>query len=902
MAILFREVMERTSRRLDVKIFATDIDRDAITHASVGMYPESIVGDLPPRILAKYFHPREDRYQIDRSIREMVVFAQHNLTKDPPFTNIDLVSCRNLLIYLQPILQRKVLEMINFSLIPKGILMLGTSETTGEMGDFFDLIHHKFKLYRSKGKHNLVADHADFNMTLEGRMDKSRQRYGARLRNPPQDDVKILDRLLQSLASDYLPLAVVVNEQFEVLQIFGNTEGYFLIPAGKMMNDVTKLAIKELSIPLATGLQKVFRSEDGELRYTNIRVRQGAKSRTLQMRIKRLPGKKTQEPLAVILLDENHSPLTDLSSSEGLVVDINAEAEQRIRDLEQELQFTKENLQATIEELETTNEELQATNEELLASNEELQSTNEELQSVNEELHTVNAEYQSKIIELTELNNDLDNLLASTRIGTLFLDENLEIRKFTPEMTHIFNIMGSDLGRPIQHLVHRLANIDPIQVVREVEAKRTSQSMEVLTQDGDWYLMRVLPYQVGVNAISGVVLTFIEISQMKQVETALVDKTEHLTSLFRAIPIGAGLHVDQYFTDVNDQICEMLGYTRQEMLGRSIEMVYGSEQEFVDIENEVKLQLAQSNFAAVETSWRRKDGSQFPVLYTLAPMHPSDLADGYTFSVQDLSALHNAIELAQSREKQYHRLFTTMMEGVIYHNSQGAIISANPAAERVLGLTLDQLMGRTSVDPRWRAIHEDGSEFPGSEHPAMIALRTGKPVQGVVMGVVNPSDDSIHWIYVNAVPLFLSGSERPDQVYATFDDITDAVQFSRRLVQTQQRLDIALSIADIAWWDLDLQTRKVEASDLKYHWLGFEPAEVEHTLDFWLSRIHPDDLEQAMQCMRDYLAGSTLRYEAQYRLKTQQGEWLRFIDQGEAVERDENGKVLRLVGTVSRFS
>ncbi len=387
LAILACECMERLQRSWSVKIFATDIDRDAIRRAGRGLYPESIASDMPPAMRSKYFLRRDDQYLVHPSIREMVVFAQHNLIKDPPFTNIELVSCRNLLIYLQPVLQQKVLEFLNFSLNPKGVLLLGTSEMPAAGGDFFEVVHSKFKIYRSKGIRRPFTD-----------------------RSVTQAPTLILNRPKPA----HFGRAAPVNRRLE---------------AEPMLD----------------------------------RLPQG---------------------------------------------DINGEVEQRIHDLEQELQFTKENLEATIEELETSNEELQATNEQLLASN--------------EALHTVNAECQARILELTEMTNDLENLMAATGTGALFLDENLEIRRFTPEIGRIFRILPKDLGRPLAHLTNNVFGIDIMSVLRRVETEKSPCNMEVRTLDGAWFLMKALPYQVGGGMSSGIVLTFTDIDPLKRNEESAV--------------------------------------------------------------------------------------------------------------------------------------------------------------------------------------------------------------------------------------------------------------------------------------------------------------------------------------------------------------------------------------------
>jgi two-component system CheB/CheR fusion protein len=358
------------------------------------------------------------------------------------------------------------MDMFNFSLTPNGILFLCSSETTGEMMEYFDPLHHKWKIYRCKGKRRSPDDPilATPNLTYEKERFKAPV-FGRTEYHRHRDEAQLLDRLLSALAGDYLPLTLVVNDHMEVVHIVGDTEGLLRLPTGKVSHNIQKLAVKELSIPIATGIQKVFKTRE-KISYTKIHIRHGKDTSQVHMTITPMAVKKNQTPLAAVLIERVKNGGKGISTEELHAFDLDQETQQRIVDLEAELQFTRENLQATIEELETSNEELQATNEELLASNEELQSTNGELQSVNEELFTVNAEYQSKIVELTELNNDMDNLLASTQIATLFLDEKLDIRKFTPGVDRIYKILETDVDRPLSHLSHSLADVEPLEVIR----------------------------------------------------------------------------------------------------------------------------------------------------------------------------------------------------------------------------------------------------------------------------------------------------------------------------------------------------------------------------------------------------------------------------------------------------
>jgi len=527
-AILCQEIMSDLGVLVDIKIFATDVDKEAIAIAGAGLYPESISADTSPELLSKYFYRREDGYQIARHIREMVVFAQHNVIKDPPFTNIEFISCRNLLIYLQSVLQQRVMELFNFSLNQRGLLFLGTSETTGDMHSFFEPLHNKWKIYRSKGKKRRdgLSDQASHFSNIHMLSRPVNERTTRGFTSNFHEEERLIERLINGISGMYLPFTMVLSENMELLHVVGEAKNFLQFPTGRMLNDVTKLAHRDLAIPLATGVQKVLK-EESNISYSNIHIRDDEEqNNVVNMHIVPLPTRKGQDPLVAAFVEELPSEPETSNRVVSSNYDIGREAKQRIIDLEQELQFTRENLQATVEELETSNEELQATNEELLASNEELQSTNEELQSVNEELYTVNAEYQSKISELTEANNDLDNLFGNTHLATLFLDENLEIRRFTNEITNLIRIMEQDIGRPFDHFAHSLVDVDLDRLIREVNQKHTAIEMEIENREGQSFLMRAFPYRIGPNMYAGVLLIFINIDLTKQMQRALEQSEE----------------------------------------------------------------------------------------------------------------------------------------------------------------------------------------------------------------------------------------------------------------------------------------------------------------------------------------------------------------------------------------
>jgi len=560
LAILCQDIMETLGKKASVKIFATDVDKRAILTASDGCYHEGITADLTPRQLAKYFYKKGMDFQISRQIREMVVFAQHNILKDPPFTKIDLVSCRNMLIYLQPVLQKKAFEKFNFALNPGGVLFLGSSESIGEMNYYFDSLNHKWKIYRSKGKRSPIMGVPDRYVPEK----YSSKPLSARYRMPRAFvHERLQERLLEALARRYVSLILLVNEENEILYVLGDTEKFLKFPSGKPVNDLSRVLVKEMMIPVTAGLQKVFKDRTA-VKHSNIHVHYKETVVTARMEIHPVSQKMNEPCLAAILLEEAKP---NPASEEKLIQEIDVHVEKQIENLENELQFTRESLQTTIEELETSNEELGATNEELMASNEELQSTNEELQSVNEELYTVNAEYQGKNFELVEIKNDLENLFANLQIPILFLDENLAIRQFTPQISELFKITDKDFGRPFDHMAHSFNNADLIKFFQKVMETGAGVEKEISTESHEWYLVKIHPYKISKHFSSGVVVLFINITQRKTFEFRL----QRLAAVVRDSNDAVTIHdFDGVITAWNLGAQKIYGFSEAEALKMNI--------------------------------------------------------------------------------------------------------------------------------------------------------------------------------------------------------------------------------------------------------------------------------------------------------------------------------------------
>lgn len=560
LAILLAEYAEEHYLQHDIKIFATDIDKEAIEFASYGLYPESIAADASPERLSKYFVKKGESYQIIPSIREMVIFAYHNIFKDPPFRRIDLISCRNLLIYLQPVLQKKVLSNFHFSLTTSGYLFLGSSETVGELSKYFQNIDHKWKIFAYKGDYQ--PSEVTFTPPDAGWRERSEQIDRPAQVTPRRSRGN--EPVYETLIEHYLPPTVIVDENRQVVHTFGDVSPFLQLPAGKMDLDLSKMARPDIGIPIGAALQSTIRDRK-PVGYDDIAVAQPSGDPIVcRLTVRPLKNPTSNARFFAVVFER-----TDADSGDDLPVtrfDIDETVQQRIRDLESELQYTKENLQATIEELETSNEELQATNEELLSSNEELQSTNEELQSVNEELITVNSEYQKKIEELSELNDDMDNLLSGTAIGTVFLDSNMTIRKFTPPVARQINIIKSDVGRPFSDLSHNLYYDALLEDIHSVMRSGDARELEVQNRDGYWFLVKIQPYMSEQENTHGIVLSLVDITERKTAEQALLRQHELLMRVLDSNPSGI-LMLDHRgrIMYANRRGQDVLGYTEEQL-------------------------------------------------------------------------------------------------------------------------------------------------------------------------------------------------------------------------------------------------------------------------------------------------------------------------------------------------
>ncbi len=502
-AILFQEVMDELKVKRDIKIFATDVDSRALEQAGKGVFSENIIDDVTPDRLARFFLKVGDQYQISKDIRRMIVFATHNMFSDPPFGKLDLICCRNVMIYFQPVMRRGLFAIFHQALKNGGFLFLGKSETAGEYVSLFKPVCSAEKIYMHKAE-GKVEDLAPPTFNIPNIQNMSLRNIHAGI---SQTGETMDERLYTRFLERYLPASVVIKGDDTVLHFFGNYSDYLTLPPGKATLNFFSMLSKDLSLVTATAVSRC-RMEHTAITYTDIAVDVPEGRRLINLLVEPISDEQGEDgELIAVLFVENQD-----TDTEGVIekYDLDATAARRISDLEHEYQESQNDLRSTIQRLEAVNGELQAANEELLTANEELQSSTEELQSVNEELYTVNTEHQLKLDELTMMTNDMSNFLSSTMIGILFVDSSLNIRKFTEYVGREFQLMEHDIGRSIQIFAHSFPEEAIEKDCRTVLKDLVSIDREVTALNGRFYTLRIAPYRTTENSIRGLVITIID--------------------------------------------------------------------------------------------------------------------------------------------------------------------------------------------------------------------------------------------------------------------------------------------------------------------------------------------------------------------------------------------------------
>ncbi len=610
-AIILEEYMEETNQRLKVQIFATDLNNEVIQKARNGIYNSGIEVNVSPERLKRFFMLEEHNYRVKKVIRDKIIFSSQNMISDPPFSKLDLLSCRNLLIYLDANFQKKLIRLMHYTLNPEGFLLLGPSESIGQFSDLFSVVEKKWKIFSRKGAVNAIRHNYDFSINHNDTGIKKNENYNNILSKA--DYIEIINN---SLLKRFKFPCVIIDEKLNVLYFYGKTGKYLEPAAGEAKLNILDMAREGLKSQLIIAIRRASK-ENTEVVCENLQVRENGGFNNITLIVKPISEQDFFYGTMIIIFEEIKNSAVAITSKQKS--ETNKKINNHAKQLEEELKSTKEHLQTTIEELETTNEELNSANEELQSSNEELQSTNEELetskeelQSVNEELTTVNAELSSKIEDLTQNNNDMNNLLASINIATIFLDSEFRIKRFTPEITKIINIIKEDIGRPIAHFVSNLKYEHFQEDLESVMNNLIYKELEVQTKDNSWYLMKIMPYRTIQNFIDGLVVTFVNISEIKQISRL----ASVVNNSYDAITV---LDLDGNIVEWNKGAEKMYGISEKKAIGLNIASFIPEERK-TEMINIIKKIINGEAIKVFETKRITFDKRIIDVMITITPI------------------------------------------------------------------------------------------------------------------------------------------------------------------------------------------------------------------------------------------------------------------------------------------
>ena len=900
-ALLIHDAFDESNMHFNAQIFGTDIDGEAINSARKAVYPETIAANVPEKYLKKYFVYEDGEYHIIQRVHESVVFSEQNLVGDAPFSNLSLISCRNLLIYLNSDIQKKIIELFHFALLEEGVLILGNSETIGYHHDLFETVSKQSRIYRRIGERTERIPIPV--MGFSGRYRSSRA--GAHMDLARKD----ISKLMQTeLLKRFAPVAVLVDKNYEILNLHGPATRFLDLPQGEPIMELTSMVKEGLRLKLRGAMHKASKTNE-TVTVHDARVKRERRYYPVSLTIIPISKKSRSDTLYLITFEDQ--PVTEEET--GRADESYLGEDHLVKQLEAELTDTREDLQNTIKELETSNEEMKASNEEMMSMNEELQSSNEELetskeesQSMNEELNTVNAELREKVSELETANNDIANLMNSTEVATVFLDVNMEIRRFTPAAKKLFNLIPSDVGLPIGDLSMRFNDSELQHDAMKVMETLVSSVKEVSTDEGNWYVRRILPFRTQEMGVDGLVLTFSDVTELKDKEIALTNNEKLLKqheAKYRELVQNANSaiirwKVDGAITFFNEYAQDFFGYEKNEILGKNVGILVPEEESTgKDLTGLVRLIVeAPEQFKNNINENIRKDGSRIWMTWTNRPVYDESgnvmeiLAVG-----SDITALKDAETALSKSEKEKRLILDNADELIAYHDKDHNLIWANRVYLEATGKPLSQLKGN-------KCFHSWGMDEFCHNCPVIRAVETGKPQSGELT-----PENQAHWSEAQG-----SWDVKSAPVKDNEGNIIGAIEIARDITEQKKAQSALMKIQEEKEFLADLLNRSSQPFAIGYpdgrlglHNMAYErltgySSDELGKMDWETTLTPPEWLElekKKLEVLHD--TGKPVRYEKEYIHK----DGTRIpVDMLVHLIRDENGQPLHYYAFITDIS
>ncbi|MFC0878189.1 CheR family methyltransferase [Saccharicrinis sp. FJH2] len=852
LAILLNNYIRRHDLNTDFKIFATDVSSFSVNYASRGCFSELALERVSQKDRKYYFNISTEGYCVKKFLREKIVFAQHNLISDPPFINIHLVSCRNLLIYLQSSTQEKVLENFIFSLKTKGYLLLGKSENLGSLKPFFKVIDSKWKLFQIVKKKKRLSSYNKINpQNTAGFSEKSYTYF-----NPLFKSTSMNEFSVQKILENLLPPMILLDQADNIIYIKGDISKYLKVDQGIFQPNLIKMLKKESAIILKRAISEV-KSTKVPVTIKKLRIDSSEGIYEVKLKIFYIDSEEAYPNIAVLFMNENplkkDTRILELPKLDKI-------SEQRIQDLENELEdFEKENLKLK-QELDYIKEKMQTSNEELLASNEELQATNEELQSVNEELNSLNNEYSEKNAMLIKLNDDMMNLLDSTEIATIFLDINLKIRNFTPKVQDLFNVQTNDVGRPFNSFSSKFNNNIMDEIIKHsylVLKNAETIEKEVEDSSGCTYIRRIGPFKTSGNLIEGVVITFVDITHTKESQRRIKESEEKYKKLISTMPSSFTLHriitdsngkpVDSIFMEANEEFEKISGLKTKDIIGKPLTKVWPDRyKKWIDIFDEIityRGPIRKIVFSDLKNKYFEISGylvqEGYIVLITI------DVTKRY---LDEEIIKEKNKKLTETKER-YNLATKASNIGIWDWHIKEDRIYYSSIWKAQLGYKGNELANKFET---WnKLLHPDDKEQTNNALNSYI----NNPTDFFEIEFrLKHKNGNYVWIFSKAASI-LDDNGKVIRIFGSHTDITAQKYAKEELNKITQRFRLATLSADIGIWELDLETNTLHWDDQMYKIYGVQKNKFSNHFEGWQKALHPNDRDKAMKEFKLALQG-----------------------------------------------